>query len=763
MPYEKFKLFTIINSRNIVREDMAEIKEDSKAIEEVKKPSFFSRGLGASGTLITSFVHQDEYLSVLKGTLGQKEFFKMSYNNSQVRKLIHTVNNPIKSAEWSISPFSDDEKDVKAAQLIEQILFKDFEDGWSGKLDEILTFPWHGHSIFEVIHDNKFNKALGYYTGLKNLAFRDQRTIDQWHYKDGILEKVQQLTEGDVVAEKGSQVFIPAKNLIIFYNEKRGNDAGFAFLRMIYGNYQRVNLYKTLQAIGIERGALGVPKLSFPEGVDLEDDNAEASMQQLRLYTQGENAFFAIPAGYELEIDHNSGFDPSRVQTAVKAENEEIAGSVVAMFLEMGIGGNAAVGSSTSESISFFKAGIEYLADRVKDKINLSLIPSLCRLNFGDELEGFPSLMHHGISDEAGEELMKVVTGYVKDGVIQKDDALEDHIRKSHNLPKKVEGEEVEQGGTEEVQPKEEKPVLPEVEEEEEEVELSSKKKKETPKDLMKVQAKKVSDEIRNAMDFAAQKYAVDVMNRYEQLTANKKQTATSKVKISQIGNLRKSLKRSLSQTAVLAISQARKEVPSKKDVELSNTEEDMVRMVDKFGEDVKEIKLNENSKLPSYIQVLIAKQSELISEDSILELKKRMDFAFSGIERKTKDPDIIKQRMEDEANDYIGSNSVSIKGDNSVSLVVNEGRSAFFFEDDVLEEIHSFTFMNAAPVSAVCVELAGVTFNNNDASSLRFTPPLHHNCKSYLRANLKTSKGVDKLEIQPLAPSPKAMKSINL
>ena len=94
---------------------------------------------------------------------------------------------------------------------------------------------------------------------------------------------------------------------------------------------------------------------------------------------------------------------------------------------------------------------------------------------------------------------------------------------------------------------------------------------------------------------------------------------------------------------------------------------------------------------------------------------------------------------------------------------MVNEGRDTFFFEPDVLDEIHSFTFINIAPVSAICRELAGTTFNTNDATSLRYTPPLHHNCKSYLRANLKVSRGVNELDVSTLSPSAKAIKSITL
>ena len=118
---------------------------------------------------------------------------------------------------------------------------------------------------------------------------------------------------------------------------------------------------------------------------------------------------------------------------------------------------------------------------------------------------------------------------------------------------------------------------------------------------------------------------------------------------------------------------------------------------------------------------------------------------------------------MEEDAAKFADSAQINLKGTNAAALMVNEGRDTFFFEPDVLEDIHSFTFMNAAPKSAICTELAGTTFNTNDAESLRYSPPLHHNCKSYLRANLKSSKGVDQLEVSTLSPSAEAKKSITL
>jgi len=740
----------------------------SEANEKKDKPLLIE--IGRSGTYVTGFKVSDDYLDNLNGVSGQEIFHKMEISDSTYRKIVHAVNNPIKSATWDIEPASDDKKDLDIAALIKNILFNDLPDGFKAKLDEILLFPWRGHSVFEVIHKNRTNKEFGAYTGLANLAFRDQRTLTEWHFNQstGVLEQLKQYQSGDIPID----TFLPIDTLLIFYNEKKGNDSGFPFARMMYGNYKRKLLYKELQAIGIERAAIAVPHLELPQGVEYGDENYEDAKEQLAAFTQAEQAYFITPYGYKINYNQTGTFDPSKTQVAIKAENEEMAGSLVAMWLEMGIGGNSAVGSSTSESLSFFRDGIEYLADKIKDVFNLKLIPNLVRLNFG-EVEKYPKLIHSGIADEAGKELMEIVTGYVEKGVITADEILEDHVRKAHNLPKKAEGELLDNKvKQDETQPGNNNNSTASVngtpnnnehdrENPTDEVTLSL-KKNDSPKVLMDIEGNKTAQLIRDNLKFSAGKYINDVMNRYKQLPENKKQKATDKIKMGGGSRFKKELKRSLTNTTFLAMEMARSEVPIKKDIILNNREKDILRMVETYG-DISHIELNEYSKFPSYIQVLIAKQSELISNDSLNDLKKRIDFSYSSIETKSSDENFIRQSMEDEANKFIDSNQVEIKGNNVCSLVVNEGRSAFFFDDDVIDEIHSFTFVNIAPVAAICKELAGTTFYTNDAESLRYSPPLHHNCKSYLRANLKTSKGIDKLKISTLSPTATAKKSITL
>jgi hypothetical protein len=750
-------------------------------MKEASKPSF--KEIGRSGTLVSSKMIDDEYLNELKGVDGQKVYEKMLRSDSGIRKPYHAVNNPIRSAKWDIQAASDSEQDLKVAALIRHIIFNDIPGGWKSKLDEIVTFPWHGHAVFEIVNQNRHSKSFGPYTGLKNLAFRDQRTLTEWNFEAGVLKTVKQEQQGDL--EVSAEM--PAENLLIFYNEKKGDDIGYPFLRMLYGNYKRKLLYKQLQAIGIERSALPVPKLTVPKEVKTGSEEWNAAESQLRAFTLAESSFFMMPEGYTLDVGQTSTFNPAGVQLAIKAENEEIAGSLVAMFLEMGIGGNSGNQAGTEVSAAFFRDGIEYLADKIAETVNLYLIPKLCALNFGDTLDVLPKLMHAGITDEAGKEIMEIITGYAKNNIITPDEALEDYVRKQHNLPKKAAGEQIENeesddgnndpddstddDNADDPEADKNKKVVP-AKKPKAEVKLNDKftpalnnvidfaAKPNEVQTLMSDSAKKITEAIKDAVTLSGNKFIADTMNKYKQLSDAKKQEATTSVVMGGSRKFKDAIKKPLTEAAALAISGARKEIPDKKDIELKTNEADLIRLSEKYG-DISEIKLNEFSKLPSYIQVLISKQTDLISEQTLADLKAKLSFTYSSIQLKSDDINIIKQNMEEALGDF--KNTVAIKGENVSAMMVNEGRNSFFFDDDVVDSIHSFTFMNRDPKSPICKELAGVTFTAIDAESLRYSPPLHHNCKSYLRANLKTSKGVEKLEVKTLSPSAAAIKSITL
>lgn len=731
--------------------------------DKTQEPKRNDKARGRSGTLVASSEIETDYLRELNGIEGQKTFETMTRSDSQIRKVYHAVNNPLKSAKWDIEPASDDEQDLKVAALIQKILFEDIPRGWKGKLDEILTFPWRGHSVFEVVHANRVDKILGPYTGLANLGFRDQKTLDKWNFdKDGNLISIHQKQQGDIEVDTD----MASDTLLIFYNERLGSDSGFPFCRMLYGNYKRKLLYKQLQAIGIERTAISVPILTVPKDIKPDSSNWADAEAQLAAFTLAEDAYFMLPEGWVLTFNTSSTFNPEHVQSAIKAENEEIVGSIVGMFLEMGIGGNSGNQAGTSVSSSVFQNGIQYLADKICDVINLELIPNLVRLNFGDTIDVLPKMVCSGISEEDGKMVMEIVTGYVEKGVITVDEQLEDWARKANNLPKKMEGSLMDNGENKSTLPDDDNTPEPKDKTVEKEVvaELSMKElhfaeKPNVIPALIESQAKKINAVIKERVTFSGNKMIADIVARYKQLPESRKQDSTS-VKLGGQAKFRDGLKKVFSETVSLSIAQAKKEVgfPT---LTLSEKPDREILFNDKFITDG-EIKLSTDlEKYPTYIQLLISKQAQMIQEQTLSQMQAAIQFTFSAQELVTKDVDVIKQSMEESLTDMI--DKVNIKGDDVSSLLTNEGRNAVFFDDDVIETIASYTFMNGDPKTPICRSLAGKTFNTNDASSLAFTPPLHHGCKSYLRANLKVSKYSAGLEITTLSPTAEEKKGITL
>lgn len=786
------------------------------------------RPLGASGTDVVGKIHgADEHIEILTGSQAAQFYDRMRRSDTQVKKVLSAICNPIKSAEWAIEPASTETKDIEAAALIDQILFKDIL--WPKFLNEALTKVIHGYSLFEVVHENKQNKEIGMYTGLAQLGYRKQTTITEWcHNVDtGRLEKVKQEAFGDIRVN----TFIDAENLLIFYSDQEGDNIGFPLGRILYGPYKRKLLATELQYIGIERFAIPTPLLEVPAKIKQSDDEYIKAQDILKNFTSAEDSFIMYPSGWKLDL-HNNVFDPSKIQIVIQAENENMSGAILASFLELGIGGNGGAFALSNDLSDFFLAGLEHYANGVNGPINVQLIPNLMALNFGEDNRANPKLKYSGISDKAGKELMEIVTGYSSAGVIAADEPLEDHVRKVHHLPPKAEGEmltnqesEDNNGSTKDDEKgpgsvgnnNSDDDISGSVNNDDVSLKLAEKvghrhkfegsftgpaiqrggkhfhqlldstgevsgrtktevagvghlhfvegdkktgkpietvlanEPKDNPKTLIVLNEPKVANIIRDNLDSISNKYIADIMNRYKQLPPKRKLNATKGINVGGIGKFRKELKSIFTVIANESLKQAKIEVPSKSNVKLS----------DKFEHDGN-FKFNEFSKLPKRIQLLIANQANLISDKEAKSIADTVAFQFNSSESSTEDIAVIRADLNSKAEEVIQSGTKDTVATTAVSTVTNEARNSFLLDPEVQEDIASYTFINFDPKSEICKTLAGVTFGIEDTDLVRHQPPLHQNCKSYIRANLKTnSNNPDITGLPPISEA--ADKSITL
>lgn len=188
---------------------------------------------------------------------------------------------------------------------------------------------------------------------------------------------------------------------------------------------------------------------------------------------------------------------------------------------------------------------------------------------------------------------------------------------------------------------------------------------------------------------------------------------------------------------ALDAIDNARKEVPKAKKVKLS------IQNVDK---------------LPAKLRDKIKTRNQLLVGKQVGDLQKVIEFAYAQNEDTTDSDSLIIQDMKDSAVGFIEGTAIDAGASLTAANTINDAREAFFFDDEVLQEIDAFEFVNGDPVTPICQDLAGTIFAKDDPNMFRYTPPLHWNCKSYIQPILSGDLG--KRKIEELKPSTAKLES---
>lgn len=713
----------------------ADQKDSSVFSTEAKKNKV---AIGNSGTEIYGGVFSEEYLSKLQSTEAAKEYDKMRRSEPQIAMLLNAVKNPIKAATWSIESAGDEADQRKHAELIESILKKQIN--WEKFLHEALTFIDFGHSVFEVVHNIvSNNKKFGAFNGLAQLGFRAQKSLYYWQLKKetGEIEHIEQWTMSDVGVT--SRSLIPGEFCLVFSLQQEGdNYEGISALRPLYGPYVRKNLYQRLNAIGIEKYAIGTPIGTLPEGMDAKSPDYEQFKNVLRAYTSHETAFIIVPHGYEIDVKKGD-FDASKIKEVILLENTEMVNAFVANFLALGMNGNGGAFALGSDLSDFFLSGIQQFANIICGQLNRKLIPDLVKMNFGEQ-EAYPEIKCTGINDKAGKELAEVVSSLVGSKTLTPDMKLEEFLRKSYDLPKADESTRA---------PVAPAPVAPTMQFAEP---MSSKDWKKKFKDNQ--------DEISTAMKSGLKTIFEDlkkqIKSKYEAASPADKIKVPQQVETKGATSYQATIKELLAKTAFRATKDASKEVPKS------------VRLSEKFLKLADEPRGGYYAALPANIRKLIDAQSYLISSTQIADLEKMVFFQFVSSANSTDSIDTILNDIDERVlkvldGDSNAGMSLDTAAANAVAETENQARLEFFFEPDVLDTIESFTFTNEDPISEICQELAGQTFAVGDPDLDRYSPPLHHNCKSRLVPNLKGDSGNPEIDRGGVSLSPGALKSITL
>jgi ADP-ribosyltransferase exoenzyme len=681
-------------------------------------------------------------LQGLRGRKGAKIYDEIRRSESQVSMLLNAVMNPIKAGVWEFEAAGAEVADAEKHKELIEFIAKEMID-WETHLHEALTMLIFGYSLFEIINTVIFNHPkFGTFNGLKGLAFRSQKTIERWivDRDTGNLKEVEQWVLGDLTPKGGTLIQMDANFLLVFTLQKEGdNYEGISALRPMYGPWFRKNLYLKIASIGLEKNAIGTPMGTVPTGKQ-KTDEMEAFKELLSNFTSHESAYLIKPEGWEVEIIKND-FDASKVKEMIVLENTEMINSLVANFLALGTsggGGSFALGTDLSD---FFLTGIQNYANIIAGVWNRKLIPELIKLNFGPQ-SAYPKLKATGINDKAGKELAEIIKSLTDAQVVKADAKLEEFVRKQYSLPK-----------ADELTVRAPTPAAP-MQFSEKRILLAENYKKQWGIDKANVKSIMQSG-LKTILD----NYEKQIRSGWKASSASGRRNLALQLEPKGLQDYQNNLREALAKIANDAMNGAKKETPKANKLKIKLSEA---------------IKLDAPKggyfdALPSGIKNIIKNQAGLIVQTQSQDINKIVSFQFLSSADSTEDVNQVLNDIEGAVLPTLEDGatgagmSIDAAAGNAVSSTINQARLEWFFEPEVLNTIESFTFTNEDPVSEICNELDGTTWAVGDPDLDRYTPPLHHNCKSRLEPNEKGADGNPDIDRGGTAVSQKELDSMTL
>jgi hypothetical protein len=696
------------------------------------------KAVGSSGSELFAGYFTEEYLQTLRGYLGAKKFDEMRRSDAIVRMVLNAMKNPIKGGTFELE--AADPTLVPNAQqhadLVDHIRTTMID--WDTHLNEACSCIDFGYALFEQVDQPVINHPrFGSFNGLAGLGFRSQKTIRRWKVdrQSGKLNQVEQWVLGDLTPQGGTIVNMDAQFLAIMSNEKEGdNYEGIGVLRPMYGPYFRKNLYLKIAAIGAEKAAIGTPVGTIPAQKKQDDPEVLNFIKVLQNFVAHETAFITIPQGWTVEFTKND-FDPQKMVALIQFENTEMIMSAVANFLALGMGGSSVGSFALGDSLGeFFLANLQSIANIICGVWNRVIIPRLVRLNFGPQ-QAYPVLKASNIDSKAGEDLAKVLKLLSDAQVIRPDQPLEDLIRKLYQLPKAdlatkrevkpTGGLGVGGGGGSFAEKK---------------IKLSEKWKRrqiklaETYKKQWDIDKGSVKKVMQDNLKSILQNYEGQIRSGWKNATAAQRRNLALQLTPKGVSDFKNALQEILAQVATNALAAAKKETPkaSKLNIKLS----DRIRLA------VKAPRGGYFDALPDAIKNIIKNAAGLVVQTQTADLNKIVTFQFASSADSTQDVDQVLTDIDGAVLPTLDDGatgqgmSIDAAAGNAVSRAVNQARMEWFFEPEVLDTLESFTFTNEDPVSPICQELDDTTWAKGDPDIDRYTPPLHHNCKSRIVPN---------------------------
>ena len=302
--------------------------------------------LGRSGLRQSGGYIYEEFLRKLQWPKAGDIYQEMSSNDPVITAVLFCCRMLIRQVDWRVKPCSDNPADVECAEFVESCMH-DMSETWTDFIDEVTSYFPYGFAWHEIVYKrrlgpNKQGAKNSQYNdgriGWRKIPGRRQTTLTVWCFgKDGGLEGVYQL-------DGGRRIYMPIQRCLLFRTgNASGNPEGTSFLRGAYRPWYFKKHIEAAEGIGIERDLAGLPVITTPEGMDLDNKEDQKAMEArntaIRLVTsirRDRNDGVVLSNGWDLKLLSTGGTRQFDTNAIINRYDQRIAITLLADIIMLG-------------------------------------------------------------------------------------------------------------------------------------------------------------------------------------------------------------------------------------------------------------------------------------------------------------------------------------------------------------------------------------------------------------------------------------------
>jgi len=376
-----------------IRNINAKIPDNQESVDDGMFIEISRRGEGVFGVY-----EQHEQFNFTRVPL--EDIDTMLEIDGQAIALFNILTLPLRSyaRNWTIVPAKGGKRE---ARFVEKHFRSEYyEGGMATKLDSIianlcLSFA-HGYKLFEKVFRLNEQEQIVY----ERLAPRTYKNtwviVDKYGYFDGFRQRVSYQNEY-------IDLPVPKKYSALFtINDERNPNYGKSLFLPAYYHFDKKHKMYYIAHLAHQLNAVPGRVGKAPQGT--KEKRREQYLAALEKF--GFNSALVLPDGFELDQFPKNIRAVSPYMEIINHHDVQMAKSVVAQFMELGLGSSSGSWALSKNQFDIFLFTFTLYLEMIAEFFNCQIIPQLIDYNFGTNK--YPKLKFLDIADTSTELLKEV-------------------------------------------------------------------------------------------------------------------------------------------------------------------------------------------------------------------------------------------------------------------------------------------------------------------------------------------------------------------